>query len=202
MPARSLPAALAAALLLVLTACAAGDEDGAEASGTEPSAEVSESPSEPETSVDGAGTPAVAPADGIPLEVEGMTAHAPRGWVAGPDFVSQSAANPRGGAGTAVVLYSFPVFGSLTMTTDDLAQDSTRSGAWQRRATRQEDVVIDGVPAFHVAGHVNPGEYADVYGVVMADRQLTVEFTWQQREVRAHRERVIGSVLASVDLGS
>jgi hypothetical protein len=191
----------AAALLLVLTGCGS-DEPIADA--PTPQAPVSESPlatgSESGTSADAEETAAVAPADGVLLEVEGMSAHAPRGWVEGPDFVSQAGANPRLVLGTSMDLYSFPVFGELTMTTDDLAEDSTRSGSWKRRATRRDDVVIDGVDAFHVAGQVNPDEYADVYGAVVGDLQLTVVFSWEQGEDRAYRDEVIGSVLASVDL--
>ena len=195
-------AALAAsALLLVLTACGSGTEDEEPSTpGGTTSADASESPSEPDAPASEEETPTVAPANGIAVEVKGMKAHAPRGWVAGPDFVSQAGANPPGVLGTAMMLYSFPVFGDLTVTTDDLAQDSTRSGGWQRRATRRDDVVIDGVDAFHVAGRVNPGQYSDVYGAVHADKQLTIVFNWMQQESRAYRDEVIGSVLASVDL--
>ena len=62
------------------------------------------------------------------------------------------------------------------------------------------EVDVPDVDAFHVAGRVNPGQYSDVYGAVHADKQLTIVFNWMQQESRAHRDEVIGSVLASVDL--
>jgi hypothetical protein len=198
------PGALAAVaastlLALVLSGCGSTDEPAESDAPATTSEEASDSPSEPATDT-APETPAVEPADGVPLKVKGMTAHAPKDWVAGPDFVSQAGANPPGVNGTRVVLYSFPVFGNLTMTLDDLAKDSTSSGDWQRKAERQDDVVVDGVDAFHVAGQVNPGERVDVYGTVLDDKQLTIRFNWTEGEDRAYRDEVIGSVLASVDL--
>ena len=196
-------AALAASttLALVLSACGGTAEPAGSGDTATTSEEASESPSESPSETAPPETPAVEPADGVPLKVKGMSARAPKGWLAGPDFVVQAGANPPGVVGTMVLLYSFPVFGNLTMTLDDLAQDSSTSGAWRRKAKRQDDLVIDGLDAFHVAGQVNPGEYVDVYGTVHADKQLTIRFHWTEGEDRASRDEIIQSVLASVQFG-
>jgi hypothetical protein len=193
-------AALAASTVLVLSACGGDDEPAAsQDTAPETSETTSGTQSPTETPEE---TPTVAAADGIRLAVEGMTVRAPRGWFEGPDFGLQASAAPRGDVGTILYLVSFPVIDGIEKSLDELARESTRSGGWQNRAKRQEDTVIDGEDAFHLSGEVNPGEHVELYGAIVDDTELTLEFSFEDDDKQAYRDEVVESVLASVDFSA
>jgi hypothetical protein len=142
-------------------------------------------------------TPTVAPATGPEIAVRGLRANAPEGWEAKRPYAVMSAAVPVGSIGTTVYVFRFPNSGLLTL--DGLARASSRESGWTSRMKRLDDVDLDGQPAFHLAGKVNPGEYLERFGAILNDDRLTLTFEFLNGEDEATRDEIIASVLPTVD---
>lgn len=183
----------ALALSIALTGCGSdGNEPAAD-----PSAAPSVTESTTQTPTETASTPTVAPATGPQIAVRGLRANAPEGWEAKRPYAVMSAAVPVGAIGTTVYVFRFPNSGLLTL--DGLAKASWGQTAWKSRMKRLADVELDGQPAFHLAGNVNPGEYLERFGAILNDDRLTLTFEFENGEDKATRDELIASVLATVD---
>ncbi len=181
------------ALALALAGCGSSDDatPGASKPSTSTPATTPESAEASET---------VAAATGVVFKVEGITMHAPTGWTALPGSPMQATAFPTGVTGTSVRLFRFPNSGLLNL--DELAVLASKESDWTKRARRLSNVEIDSQPAFHVAGKVMPGVYAESFGMLINDERVTVNFEFHHNEDKTYRDEVIQSVLASAQTGS
>lgn len=187
------------ALALVLTGCGSSG-DGA-AGSSDPSTSTTP-PAATATNPEPVEAPAstVAPATGPVFKIKGIKVHAPQYWATLPGSPMQAAAFPKCVVGTTVVLFRFPNSGLLDL--DEFAVASSKESGWTKRATRLTNVEIDGQQAFHVAGKVKPGAYVEVFGMLINDERVTVDFEFNNGESKAFRDDVIQSVLASAQTGS
>lgn len=189
---KSHAAAIAVALTLALAGCGSSGDTPAE-----PGASDSGTPAATPTPAETASTPSVDPATGPVIAVRGLRANAPEGWEAKRPYAVMSAAVSLAALGTTVYVFRFPNSGLLTL--DGLAKASWGQTAWKFKMKRLDDVELDGQPAFHLAGKVNPGEYLERYGALLNDDRLTLTFEFLNGEDKATRDEIISSVLATVD---
>lgn len=186
----------ALALALALVGCGSDGDDASADPPRDPGASefTSDAPAETPTE---SSTPSVAPATGPEIAVRGLRVNAPQGWEAKRPYAVMAAAVPGGVIGTTVYVFRFPNSGLVTM--DGLGRASQRESGWKFKLRRLDDLDLDGQPAFHLAGNVNPGQYIEKFGAIVNDDRLTLTFEFGNGEDKAYRDEIIGSVLATVD---
>ena len=212
---RSLGTAAASVLLAVLTACGGGGESrvgGAapttEASGVEASSNPTpsepggtdggtpgESPSEPTS-----GGPSVTPADGPVLRTsEGVSIRVPRGFDADAGGTVVSAARQSDLA--SVIMSTRPIIGEPDFDQLKRIARQGRSAAPNFRVL--PDIEWAGEPAFHFVSDFTEFMRRDEYGMERPEEGLIVslEISTLDQMPRAERDELIGSVLASLDVG-
>jgi hypothetical protein len=191
-PVRAYAAALAA-LALVLAGC--GDDGTPEAapsgsaSGTTATSSPSKSPS-----------PSTVPAAGAQMKGASYTAHAPEGWkveardsaLSGLALASKSKKD-----GSLVGMISIadgPAF--VEDTNAQLARELVRSSEFQRAPKILEDLRIDGVDVYQVAGKVDEFDYTIQLGTIFKENLVEVRIESYQLSPQEMRE-ILDSVLAS-----
>ncbi len=139
------------ALVLLLSGCGGGSD--ASEGPTDPTS--SSASSDASTSETPSSTPTVEPATGPLLEQEHATMNAPTGYRRQPDMVpfETSAGSKQRGSIDVVSLSQMPWGDDENL---DEAVRLTIKTSWPHgpRPRRLEDVDLDGVPAFHLAGPV------------------------------------------------
>jgi hypothetical protein len=75
----------------------------------------------------------------------------------------------------------------------------SRDDTWTRAPRRGPQVTLDGRPFFHLVGPATGGSRYEVYGHVDGDRLVQLAFETAERP--PVRQRLIGSVLATLHLG-
>ena len=183
-----------AALALLLSGC--GGNDGASAdpasSSSSSSSPTSSGSSEPSPS---ASTPTVAPARGVLLKQPYASVNAPTGFVRAPAMVHfQSSAYSTGSTNDVVSLGQSP-WGSSSVT--DAARLALKSSSYIIPPKRLEDVVLDGVPAYHLAGGPDQFTSGDMYGALYEGDLLTIEFDFSKQRSPAERRKLMASSLAT-----
>ncbi len=191
-------AAAAAVLPLVLAGCGGGNDETPGASSSDPGTPGS-SPSSAESPSETGSTPAVAPAAGPMLDIDGVRLRAPIAWSQVPDkFAFRQAAFPPFHE-SYVSVFRFPNLSGATL--DALGDATLKNKDWTPRAQRLEDQVIDDQPVYHLAGPRRDGAHRETFGTVLDDAELQVTFEFAEDEPPAYREDVIASVLETVDFG-
>ncbi|UUZ57913.1 hypothetical protein [Nocardioides sp. B-3] len=189
---------------LLLSGCSERADPASGSSDPDPNATQSDSPTPGETAsqtpVETETTQAVAPAAGPRLSVKGLSVNAPEGWEAKAAYSVMAAAVPKGLIGTTVYVFRFPNSGLVD--SDQLARASRRETGWKSALERLDDVELDGQPAFHPAGNVNPGEYIEKFGAIVNDDRLTVTFEFRNNESDEVKDQIIASVPATAEYGS
>ncbi|MFC6285550.1 hypothetical protein ACFP3Q_06420 [Nocardioides sp. GCM10027113] len=81
---------------------------------------------------------------------------------------------------------------------EELERSGRRLGLWRDNTPeRGEDVEIAGVSMIHLYGRGGPGQHADLYAAHVGDHVVQLRFSQSGRP--AERERVVASVLASIE---
>lgn len=173
---------------LCLVACAAllaacGDED------ERPAGSPSSSPSPSESAEPSA--PSVEPASGARVELGSFQVRFPQGW------------EPRE-LGTLAVTTTGPDAEHLALTAhqaptarplDELIDAAVATGMWSERPERLDDVEVDGVPMYHLAGPGLNGYTDEQFGAEFGGYNVTL--TISTTGSRADRRDLIDSLLAS-----
>ena len=142
-----------------------------------------------------ASTPTVAPARGVLLKQPSATMNAPTGFVHAPDLVHfQDSAFSTGSTNDVVSMSQSP-WGSSSVT--DAAKLALKSSTYIVPAKRLEDVVLDGVVAYHLAGRPDHFTAGDMYGAIYEGDLLTIEFDFNKQRSPAERRKLMASSLAT-----
>lgn len=192
--------AVVAAVLALLAGCAGPDETaGEDGADPDPAEAVSTSPTPSPSTSEADVPPAVAPATGASLQVEGVRLRAPLAFSSVPDQFAfrQTAYVPF--TSTSVSVFRFPNLADFTV--DELADATLKDGGFTR-GRRLDDEVIDGQPVYHLAGAIERGGYGERFGTVLGDSELSVTFEFRAGEPTAYRDDVIAAVLQTVDFGN
>ena len=183
-----------AALALLLSGC--GGNDGASADPTSSSSSSSTPTSsgsgEPSTSTS---TPTVAPATGVLLKQPSATMNSPTGFVHAPGMVHFLDSAFSTGSTNDVVSLSQSPWGGGSVT--HAARLALKSSSYIIPPKRLEDVVLDGVPAYHLAGSPDRFTAGDMYGAIYQDDLVTIEFDFGKRRSPAERRKLMASSLAT-----
>lgn len=183
-----------AALALLLSGCGGGDGASADpaSSSSSSSSPTSNGSSEPSPS---ASTPTVVPARGVLLKQPSGTMNAPTGFVHAPGLVHfQDSAFSTGSTNDVVSMSQSP-WGSSSVT--DAAKLALKSSTYLVPPKRLEDVVLDGVPAYHLAGGPDHFTSGDMYGALYEGDLLTIEFDFSKQRSPAERRKLMASSLAT-----
>lgn len=185
-----------AALALLLSGCGGGDgasadptSSGSSSSSPSPSSSPSTDPSP------SASTPTVALARGVLLKQPSASVNAPTGFVRAPAMVDfQSSAYSTGSTNDVVSLGQSP-WGSSSVT--DAAKLALKSSTYLVPPKRLEDVVLDGVVAYHLAGGPDHFTAGDMYGAIYEGDLVTIEFDFSKQRSPAERRKLMASSLAT-----
>lgn len=204
----AVPVLLPAALLTVLLAagCGGGDDPATDGPATaSPTSSPTTSPATSPTTSTGTPTPestyaGTAPADGPALVSAITSLHAPQGWN-----------EPRPANGTIGSITGFdgnPRYSIVVVdeessvpdaSLDALAEVRTTGSIYDPPLERQDDVVLQGQPAYHLAGpdRVFQG-LADEYGLYRQGHLVTITITVPEKLAQAEREAIDAAVMASL----
>ena len=192
--------ALGLALLALVTAGCTSSQGstsgGPDSDRAAPDASASTSAPEPPVQEP---TSTVAPATGETIKVKGMVANIPGDWVAGTASAIQASGYPRTDAGSILTLFRFPQ--GLVESLDEQARDNATRSDWDTTLKRQDDLTIDGQVVSHLSGKVRPGEYVDLFSTLLDRQQLELQFSFGNAESKVERDKIVQSVLATVQLG-
>ena len=129
------------------------------------------------------------------LKQPSATMNAPTGFVHAPDLVHfQDSAFSNGSTNDVVSLSQSP-WGSSSVT--DAAKLALKSSSYLVPAKRLEDVVLDGVVAYHLAGGPDHFTAGDMYGAIYEGDLLTIEFDFNKQRSPAERRKLMASSLAT-----
>jgi hypothetical protein len=197
------------ALLLLTTPLSACGDDDPPRTGGQPStsAPASGSPSEttpsettPSQSPDPTSSgPVVEPASGPLLELDGSRVRAPAGWEVGEldlGFAVQ-ADDPEPGSVASIFMANGPNASGGDL--DRMAQAFLDTSTTETLPTRQPDTLLDGQPAFLLAGPVDKRRFSFVFGAVYSgtDAQLIIDL---DRTMPADQQQaIVASVLATFE---
>ena len=189
------------ALVLLLSGCGGGSD--ASAGPTDPassSSDAADSPSSaPSTDESPSSTPTVVPATGPLLKQEHATMNAPTGYRRQPDMVpfETSAGSKQLGSIDVVSLSQMPWGDDANL---DEAVRLTIKTSWPDgpRPKRLEDVDLDGVPAFHLAGPAGEYKVLEEYGALYDGDLVHFTFVLDNINSKAKRRAAIESALATV----
>jgi hypothetical protein len=175
-----------AALALVAAGCGSSGSSASSSPGTSTSTSPSGSPT----------GPSYRPAGGPQVKLRSFTARAPARWKLDRSF------------GRAIVFANDPHFRDEITFSDSSIYPGTslsraerivgRDDTWRRTPESLPRVMIAGETFFHLAGPAAAGSWYEVYGHVSGARVL--ELAFETDEPKPVRERLIGSVLATVRL--
>jgi hypothetical protein len=186
-----------AAVALVTAGCGSPSSDStrAEAPSSGPSSAPSSQPSSESPTPPSSGT-SYPRAAGPEVMLQSFTARAPSRWTLDHGF------------GRSIVFADDPHFRDEFTFSDTSIYPGTplaraerivsRDDTWTHPPRRLPRVVLDGETFFHLAGPAAGRNRYDVYAHVAGSR--LVELAFQTDESRAVRQRLIGSVLATVRL--
>ena len=185
-----------AALALLLSGCGGGDGASADPpSSSSSTGSPSSSGSTDSSPSPSASTPTVAPARGVLLEQASATMNAPTGFVHAPDLVHfQDSAFSTGSSNDVVSMSQSPWGGGSV---SDAARLALKSSSYILPPKRLEDVLLDGVPAYHLAGGPDRYTAGDMYGALYQGDLVTVEFDFSKQRSPAERRKMMASSLAT-----
>jgi hypothetical protein len=192
-PVRPYAAALAA-LAVVLAGC--GDDGTPSAEPSDSSGTTASSPTSPSESPDASATPAA----GKAMKGPSYTARAPEGWkVEARDnalsgLVIASKSKEDGSLVGMISIADGPAF--VEDTNAQLARELVRSSEFQRPPKVLEDLRIDGVEVYQVAGKVDEFDYTIQLGTIFEENLVEVRIESYQLSPQEMRE-TLESVLAS-----
>lgn len=196
---------LTAVLLVAAAGCS--DDSAPDPEPTGPGSETSPTQSPPSATSEPSVTtepsePTAPAATGPQLRQEHLSVHAPEGWA-----VTKENDTITGFAQDEVLLSTLMISEvedpnpGVTITLDEMARDSVKSGQYLRDPEILEPVEIGGVLWFHTSGQIDDAQYEDVFGTVTDGVILDIAITTVVDMVpRREREELVDSILASVQL--
>ena len=192
-------AAAAGALALTLTAC--GGNDSADDPGPTPTTssagDASSEPTSPGSSPSASDPfPGVTPASGKQLRQGPVSIHLPPHYEIDRTYTHIVNANDIM-AGDQVTFAWLSSFAGSSL--DGAARSVLRSQSYGHKPERKPDVTIAGTPFFHFSGRLDSEFYVDKYGAMVRDH--LVEITFQMHSKPAQRQKVVESVMASLEIG-
>lgn len=135
----------------------------------------------------------VAPADGPIVANAHASYRVPKGFEVADELAGTIPANASGSSRSAITLGEFPAVGTTDLGT--VAGVVASNVARGRPPRQMAQATLDGEPAFHLAGRVEPGQRFEAYGAVHDDTVVYVRFDLDGS--RAATAAVIESVLAT-----
>jgi hypothetical protein len=189
--------------MVVLVAALSGCSDD-EASGTPESAPTDTPPSEsapaPPTDTPTTVQPSVEPATGALMELENSSVRVPASFEVLPyDDTHLSTAGDRRSDAT-IALNDVPAI-NPDLSLGELARINIESGVYDRPPKIVEPATIAGVRMYHATGPVNELEHFDEFGAILGGAEVWITFTLPRDLPAAKREQLVGSVLATLELG-
>ncbi len=195
-------ASAAAALLLATTAGCSGEEaprsDGASsAAGSSPSASAATTPD----SADSSSGPAVAPASGKLVELDGLSLRLPDDY----ELLSSTSARLEARRTDALGLdllgaFATPAYGLAEDPRTVMKRQIAGNVLFQTDPRPKAPVTVDGVKMFHAAGMINEQLWAEVYGAGESDYEVSFTFFFGPETPPEQRRETVEAVLATVEL--
>lgn len=192
--------AVTAATLLILGGLAACDDGdpGADPS-TSPSASsptATDSSGEPTTET----SPTVAPATGPVVNMTNIRLHGPQGWELGDPILSSIQPVHDG---RVLHLSNMQVSDSPSLAGDSslarLARIAVKTYTI-RRGKILDNVTVNGVEMYHLAGYRNTGHRFNAYGCIYNGYDIDIFFTFDPDDYKpAEQQQIMDEVLASVE---
>ena len=205
---RRLGPAMVCAMLLV-SSCAGGGGPKGEPTSPSTSQTASGSPTESasEPSSEATGLPSglpqtVPPADGRVLKLPGVSIRIPRDWKASKMSAGAGAFifNAFDADGTDSIGFdSSPGFGQLPLRQQ--AVISRRNGGYGLQPDIMPATELKGVPVYHISGPTNFAIYVEEFGTIHRGRIISIHFEFHRSQSKAHRDRLVASVLATWQWG-
>ena len=121
--------------------------------------------------------------------------NAPTGFGRAPGMVHFLDSAYSNGSTNDVVSLSQSPWGAGSVS--DAAKLALKSSSYLLPPKRLEDVVLDGVPAYHLAGGPDRYTAGDMYGALYQGELVTVEFDFSKQRSPAERRRLMASSLAT-----
>jgi len=192
---------LTCALLgLSLTGCN-DDDPKADGGPSSPSSSATREETNPTPSGDpsGSGSPTsdVPPATGPRLSLKGASLRMPEGWHVFNDESQIAVVGEDPEDFHTIDLSVFPAL-DQNATIQELARATQKTGGYPRGSIKPP-TTLAGKPAFNVAGMVG-GRYTEEFGLLHRGDIIAVEFAFYDGISKAERERLMQSVLATVEL--
>lgn len=188
--------------LAVLGACA-DDEEPATSPGGGATSETAPEPSATSSAPSASPSSTVQPASGVRLELDSISATAPKGWERGSiatDFQT-SANEPPAEGFDSVALFQVPDPSQGSGGVDRLAEDSLKSGSYLQEPEILEPTEVDGVEVFHIAGRINSASFLEEFGTSVDGQAVRIELLMSDTQSKAERQAMVDSVMATVEIG-
>jgi hypothetical protein len=175
---------LLACSALVLAGCGADSSEAAHPASSGPTATAS------------TGGSGVDPASGRTISLTAFTAHTLEGYDYDNSLAKEIVFSSSPDLGQNITFSDITVYPGTT--TSVAARLTVKDSSWRPHPRTETPVTIDGAQWYHLTGPIGHGKHLEDYGTVHDSRLVRVSFELTARA--AQRQRIVESVLATVDL--
>lgn len=193
---------LLASCLVVLGACTEDDDPGTKGGGQKPPAATDETSSPPATpSAPTSPTSTVEPASGVRLELDAISANAPKGWTKDRLATSNQISATHPEVVTVLFLFQVPDPSLGAGGLERAAQQSLRIGGYLQKPKILEPTEIDGVEMYHIAGRIDRATFIEEFGATVDGQLVRVKLVMAEVMSKKERRELVESVLQTVQIG-
>lgn len=195
------PRLLALVLTVSLSVLAACSDDAPASSGDGPTSEATSESNPPSPTESTTVPPGVEPASGPLIELDAISAKAPKGWSQeGLKTDSQvTAEDPK--YVNRLTLFQVPDPSNGAGGVEQAAKDAVAAGSYLQMPKILEPTEINGVEVFHIGGRVDSSGFIEEFGTTVDGQFVRVSLFLVEIISAKERQAIVDSVLPTVELG-